>query len=498
MRFRTPRAVSLWAAAVAPGLGFVAVTARGPLADLTWAQPTLALVVVVSMTALCLVGAALVVAAGWRNRLAEVAFLGAALAVQSFLSLVHGLSVPGALIGDNTTVTVAAFASVPAALLVALPLVFAGAPVLRAVGRAWRVWVTTALAGTAALGAGLIASPDLVPAPTPGTPIVVIVALFALTGTLVLSARQLRLYRLARRRASIVASIGFVYLGLSTLVWLGAAPYSPGWWGAHVADGTGVLLAALGVLLAHRRDRSITATLAPVVNRDPLVALELGLTPVVHRFIDALNEKDLVTRDHVVRVGELAMRVGLRAGLPPERIHVLGLAALLHDVGKLNAPTEILQKAGPLTDDEFALMKRHTVWGHQLMLSSPLLAPAALHVRWHHERADGAGYPDALAGDEIPLDVAIIAVCDAWDAMTFTRPYRPGMEHSVALDILRRGAGTQWSPAAVALLSAELAENGAIDAPLYDRLERAGSYPEAPGADGPPAVCPEALPAGVT
>jgi len=497
VRFRPPRAVSVWAIAASPGVAFVALTTHDPLAELAWPRPIVAFVVIVSMTTLCLAGAAVVIAAGWRNRLAEVGILGAALAVQSLLSLIHGLLVPGALLGANSAVSVAAFASAPAALLTALPLIFSDAPALRAVGRVWRTWALTALVGAASLGIGLVLWPDLVPAPRPGAPAVIVVALCTLAGTLVLSLRQLGLFRLARRRASLVASMGFLYFGLSTLVWVGAAPYSLAWWGAHGADGVGVLLAALGLVIAHHRDRSIAATLAPVVNRDPLVALELGLTPPVHRFIAALDGKDLVTRDHVVRVGELAMRVGLRAGLPPETNHALGLGALLHDVGKLNAPTEILQKSGPLTDNEFAIMKRHTVWGAELMMSSPLLAPAAMFVRSHHERFDGRGYPDGLRGDQIPLEVAIISVCDAWDAMTFTRPYRPGMDHQIALEILREGAGTQWSPVAVALLGRELEENGPIDIPLYDRIGRAGSHAEPPGADDPPAVCPEALPSGV-
>ena len=227
------------------------------------------------------------------------------------------------------------------------------------------------------------------------------------------------------------------------------------------------------------------------------MALELGLTPVVHRFIAALERKDMVTRDHVVRVGELAMRVGVRADLAPERIHALGLGALLHDVGKLDAPPDILQKAGPLTDEEFDLMKHHTVRGAEMMSSSPLLAGAAPFVRWHHERGDGDGYPDGIDDEEIPLEVAIISVCDAWDAMTFTRPYRPGMDHGRALGILLEGAGSQWSPAAVGLLARELEENGPIETPLYDGIGRGGPPAMGPGEDDLTAVCPDALPAGV-
>ena len=491
------RALLVWAALISPGIVFVALASRGPLSAITWTQPVLAFVVIVTMTALCLAGSLAVIVLGWRHRLAEIAILGCSLAIQSFLSFVHGLTIPGVLFGANDAVMVSVFASVPAALLAVLPLVVPDLPVLRAAARRWRTWCAAALAVGASAGLALLAWPDAIAAPTPGRPAVVLVAGLSLAGTIVLALRQLRLYRIGGRTASLGASLGFLYLGLSTLVWLGAAPFSLGWWGAHAADGTGVLLAAAGLILAHHRDRSIAPTLAPVVNRDPLVALELGLTPVVHRFMAALNQKDLVTRDHVVRVGELAMRVGLRADLDPEGIRTLGLGALLHDVGKLNAPTDILRKPGALTDDEFEVMKAHTVWGADLMGSVALLAPAADLVRWHHEREDGSGYPDGLEGAQIPLAASIISACDAWDAMTFTRPYRRGMDPAVALGILRDGAGSQWSPRAVELLERELAENGPVITPVYDRVGREGhAVAHAPGEDLV-TVCLDAIPPGV-
>ncbi|MEW6583285.1 MAG: HD domain-containing phosphohydrolase, partial [Actinomycetota bacterium] len=306
---------------------------------------------------------------------------------------------------------------------------------------------------------------------------------------------HLRLFRIGGRVASLSASVGVLYLGLSTLVWLGAEPYSVAWWGAHAADGVGVLLAAAGLGLAHRRDGSLVPTLAPVVNRDPLVALELGLTPVVHRFVAALSEKDPVTRHHVVRVGELAMRVGVRSGLDPDRLRALGLGALLHDIGKLMIPDAVLTKPGPLTDEEFRVMTTHTTWGFDLMSTSPLLAPAAPLVRWHHERVDGTGYPDGLSGDAIPVEAGLISVCDAFDAMTWSRPYRDGMAVEAALAVLQEGAGSQWDPRAVALVTAEITESGPVATPLFDRVGegdlRAGDSREG----GVVAVCGEALPA---
>lgn len=255
-----------------------------------------------------------------------------------------------------------------------------------------------------------------------------------------------------------------------------------------------MLGATVGLLLAHRGDHDVVATLAPVVNRNPLIALELGLTPVVHRFIAALAQKDPITRDHVVRVAELAMRSGVRAGFTPDRLRVLGLGALLHDIGKLNAPIEVLTKPAALTDDEFEQMKLHTVWGEALMQSSPILSPAARFVRWHHERVDGAGYPDRLPGADIPLEAKLISVCDAWDAMTSNRPYRDGMPPAQALAILHAHAGTQWCAETIDLVASEIGEAGPVEASTFDRVGTGFAHTAAVNHDDLVCVCLEALP----
>jgi len=459
-----------WLLLVIPGVVGAGAIWRGPLSSVTWEAPTFAFVSILVITALCLAGAVAVVMVGWRRRLAEIAILGGSLGVASLLPMVHGLTIPGVLYDPNPAVMVSAFAAVPFALVAATPLILPGVAPSRTIARSWRTWTAVTLGTGAAFGVTLLVWPAAIPAPTPGTPIALTAVAVSLAGAFTLAARQHRLYRIGRRRASLVASVGFAYLGLSTLVWLGTSPFSLGWWLAHAADAIGVLAAVAGLLIAHRGDREVASTLAPVINRDPLVALELGLTPVVHRFIAALAQKDQVTRDHVVRVAELAMRTGVRAGLPPERLRPLGLGALLHDVGKLNAADAILLKPDALTDAEFDHMKQHTVWGAQLMESSPLLAPAARFVRWHHERADGRGYPDGLPGDRIPMEASLISVCDAWDAMTSFRPYREGMPPERALAILHEEAGRQWSTRAVDLVVDEILANGPVVASTFDQV----------------------------
>ena len=358
---------------------------------------------------------------------AETGILGGSLLVLSLLGLVHGLTVPGVLYGPNTSMMNSGVWSVPFAIAAGGPLLFRRARLARTIVMHWRSWVGGWFALSIAASAFLLAAPSALPAPDPHSPVTAAAGLGCLAATLAISYRQLRLYAIGQRRATLIGSLGIAFIGLTTIQWLAERPYSPGFWLVHVLDISGVFVAAASVALGHRSSRSISDALAPVLARDPLAALELGLQPVVRRFVTALDRKDAQTRDHVVRVGETAMRIGEQLRLPPPRLRHLGIAAILHDVGKLAVDDAILKKPGRLTDDEYDRIKRHTIDGEQLLLATGELAAAAPFVRSHHERIDGAGYPDGVVGDRIPLEARIIAAADAYDAIAHTRHYRDGL-----------------------------------------------------------------------
>jgi HD-GYP domain-containing protein (c-di-GMP phosphodiesterase class II) len=139
-----------------------------------------------------------------------------------------------------------------------------------------------------------------------------------------------------------------------------------------------------------------------------------------------------------------------RLRVPDEERAGLLQAASLHDIGKAAIPDAILTKPGPLDEEEWAFIRQHTLIGERILSAAPALSGAAKLVRWSHERFDGSGYPDGLAGEEIPLPARIIAVCDAFDAMTSSRSYRETpMSVEGALAELQRGAGSQFDPAVV-------------------------------------------------
>jgi two-component system, cell cycle response regulator len=148
-------------------------------------------------------------------------------------------------------------------------------------------------------------------------------------------------------------------------------------------------------------------------------------------------------------IGELALAVGRELHLGPEALDEVARAAELHDVGKIAVPDAILDKPGPLDPVEWSFMRRHPLIGERILLAAPALRPVARLVRSSHERWDGGGYPDGLRGDEIPLGARVVAVCDAFDAMTTDRPYREPIPESQAIAELRRCAGTQFDPMVV-------------------------------------------------
>ncbi len=180
----------------------------------------------------------------------------------------------------------------------------------------------------------------------------------------------------------------------------------------------------------------------------------------VHALARAVDAKDPYTQRHSERVADIAVRLALELGWPAERLRELREAAVLHDVGKIAVPDAILTKPGALTPDEFALVREHPARGAEIVAEA-LTPEQASWVRGHHERVDGGGYPDGIAGDAIPDGARVMALADAWDAMTSDRPYRAGLAARRALDICRAEAGAQFAPEVVDALQA-LWEQSAI------------------------------------
>ena len=173
--------------------------------------------------------------------------------------------------------------------------------------------------------------------------------------------------------------------------------------------------------------------------------------------VDAITPKDHYTSDHALQVARLSWLVGMELGLNEEELEWLVHGALLHDLGKIGVADAILEKLGPLTEEEWKVVKRHPEVGARMIEPLESLRKAVPVVRHHHERPDGTGYPDGLEGDEIPLAARIVAVADAYDVMLRGRLYRPKRfrpksSPAEALEELEREAGSKFDPRVVEAL----------------------------------------------
>jgi HD-GYP domain-containing protein (c-di-GMP phosphodiesterase class II) len=164
----------------------------------------------------------------------------------------------------------------------------------------------------------------------------------------------------------------------------------------------------------------------------------------------AVEMRDQYTADHTRRVTEYSLLLARELHLSPQEIYQVEIGTPLHDIGKIGVDDAILRKPGRLTPEEFEVMKTHTLKGADILQSMANLRPMIPIVRNHHERWDGQGYPDGLASDQIPATARVVAVADAFDAMTSDRPYRPSLPVSVAFEELHRHAGTHFDPRCVA------------------------------------------------
>jgi HD-GYP domain-containing protein (c-di-GMP phosphodiesterase class II) len=272
-------------------------------------------------------------------------------------------------------------------------------------------------------------------------------ALFAL-----LTIRAIRTYLLTRRRSDLVVAVGIIWLA-------GALPPAMlldfmelGWWIGHGLELAGFIVVCIPVALDLRRAAQSRPLVGDVCGADLVEAEESFLGSQVRALTVCLARKDEYTEEHTRRVALRAVQVGEELGLTGGRLRALATGALVHDIGKLSVPDEILQKPGPLTDEEFEVVKRHPEWGDRMLVDLGFGEEIRHLVRTHHERLDGSGYPHGAEGSLISLDSRILAVCDVYDALISTRVYRDAWSHERAVSLLRKESGTSFDAKCVAAL----------------------------------------------
>ncbi|GAA2952244.1 HD-GYP domain-containing protein [Streptomyces enissocaesilis] len=380
----------------------------------------------------------------------------------------------------------------PAAALVAVPGALVGHVERRprAVRRAWRAaqlalaaWaaahVCTLLGGGASLGGGGAAGPaapdfPYVLLPAGAAVLAFCLVLTALDGGILATAERLPV-RTAWRGLLLrsVAPHGVQGLaGLMTAV-LWRSPYGP--------------VAALFVLLP----MYISCWAFAQYHRE-----RAAHQATIRALVQAVDIKDTYTRGHSERVGRASVMIARELGMEEDRVEGLRFAGILHDVGKLGVPTRLLRKDGPLTPEERRVIELHPEYGHEMVRGIGFLGEARAAILHHHERLDGSGYPYGLEGGRIPEFARIVAVADAFDAMTSTRSYRRARPVGTALRELDRCAGTQFDPLMVAALIRAVARHGWHHRVTSDEQSGpGGNVPPPLAGDAPPAPAPDGDPA---
>jgi len=232
------------------------------------------------------------------------------------------------------------------------------------------------------------------------------------------------------------------------------------WWDYHAFLLTGFAAAIYAVLTSCRRSSTLQEVLGGVFAADPMAHISRGYSETLRALIGAVEARDAYTHGHSARVAELSVHLGLRLGLRPAALRTLAEGAYLHDVGKVGIPDHILNKPGGLTDEERAWIQQHPIVGSDIVGRAPSLRDALAVIRQHHERFDGQGYPDGLAGQQISLAARIVAVADVWDALTSDRAYRPAWPPDRALRHLEAGRGSHFDPVCLDAFLALMAERG--------------------------------------
>lgn len=212
------------------------------------------------------------------------------------------------------------------------------------------------------------------------------------------------------------------------------------------------------VVASERAQRQLNDSLQSIV-RQQTAAIREAQEEIISRLFSALEFRDEETGGHVRRIGSMSASLGKLLGWNEQRLDTIRSAAPLHDIGKIGIPDHVLQKPGPLTPEEFLIIRRHAEIGARILSGShnPVIMLGEIIAKSHHENWDGSGYPDGLRGEDIPLEARVVTITDVYDALLSDRIYRPSLTEQETVALLREGSGTKFDPRLLALFLDNLA-----------------------------------------
>jgi putative nucleotidyltransferase with HDIG domain len=391
--------------------------------------------------------------AGARGRDGRAVLLGTAFSTMTALFGVHGLATPGMLVGPNGVIATAGGLSVPVGVLL---LSLTALPALR---RPRDVRPLLALQACAVLAVatfgvvGLLNASAVPAAPPAGSPAAYVLVAIGIVCAAVLAARALRTYALTLRAADALVVVGCAWLASAMWGTLIVGSMTAAYYVGHVLEIGAVGLIGIPAALDLRRHAASRPLSGDLTATELVAAEEAYLGPRVRALLGRLAARDESTAHHTRRVALLAAAVAEELRMPATARRHLAIGGLLHDVGKLSVPVQILRKPAALDDREYAVIKRHPGAGRALLDElGGFPEPVRRLVSDHHERLDGKGYPRGLTADDLDLQTRVLSACDVYDALVSDRVYRAAWPAERALALLREETGTAFDAQVVAAL----------------------------------------------
>ncbi|MBW7476028.1 HD-GYP domain-containing protein [Paenibacillus oenotherae] len=421
-------------------------------ADITVHSPTGHFYMVSAISGLALILAVAVGIAGQRLRNLKVGFLSLSYVSLAGIFVLHGLSTPGFLMEHTGIAGAAAQISIMLAVMwLFLSAVSPDNPIIRLLAQ-WRAWLIPCwLLLLVVVGVLSMSYPELMNVvPLLDEPYIWIASGLTAAACLWTMYRYWQSYQAARfpLQGAIVYSLG--WLLASQYIMVAGTIWQLSWWLYHMLL-LGSMIMMLGGLIQQYFSRgSFSSSLKVLFQSDPRAWLEACMTPSVRALIMATEVRDAYTAGHNMRVALYALRLAEEMGLTSDQLRAIAQGGVVHDVGKLKVPDSILNKPGKLTHEERFVIEMHPVSGYDMCKRLGFLHDELSVIRSHHEKWDGSGYPDRIAGEHIPLLARITAIADVYDALTSSRSYRKAMSHDEAMAIIEREQGSHFDPACVA------------------------------------------------
>jgi HD-GYP domain-containing protein (c-di-GMP phosphodiesterase class II) len=454
-----------------------------PSVDMRWYSPDGHLVVVTGIALCALIVACVAVSAALRQPHPGLVWLGLGCAAVGVFMLGHGLTTPGVL-GQPGNRWVA---RLPYAALgvFAVCLFTAGRSPDRAINR----WVArhpcAVIVGPIGVMSGLTSVVVTDPLRLHGaTPFANENDVLAVVSTLIVVLLLAVVWRHGRRWHFGHDTVQLAILLAAAMSIAAIFSFEHGkfaqlsWWDYHAYLLAGFGAAVYAVFVRGRAQHEVADVLATAFVDDPFAHIVQGYPEALSTLVREVEMKDAYTHGHSQRTAQLAVELGLRMGLPPDRLRVIARGAYLHDLGKIAIPDHILNKPGTLTAEERLVVETHPRLGYELASSAPSLREVLPIILHHHERMDGKGYPGGLAGSEVPLEARVVAVADVWDALTSDRSYRAGWQPAVALAHIEAGRSSHFDPNVVDALMRWAADSDIRANPGAGRAEEAWSAAE--------------------